>query len=80
MKTKHQQLRLRAIEYGGGKCQKCGYNKCVAALEFHHVDPSQKDIEVSRIYKRSWEALKVELGKCILVCANCHREIHAGLV
>ena len=76
MKAKHQQLRIRAIEYGGNKCQKCGYNKCRAALEFHHTDPTKKEIEISRVYKRSWEMLKLELDKCILLCANCHREIH----
>lgn len=63
----------------GGKCQICGYNKCNSALEFHHINPEEKDITLSRsIY--SWEKTKQELKKCICVCANCHREIHEGLI
>lgn len=64
-----------AIEYKGSKCSICGYDKCKSALEFHHIDPSEKD--TSSDYRSwSWEKLKTELDKCILVCANCHREIH----
>lgn len=80
MRDKHQALRAKAVELGGGCCQKCGYDKCRNALEFHHLDPSKKDFEISRKYNKSWEAVKAEIAKCILVCANCHREIHAGLV
>lgn len=70
-----------SIEYKGGCCQQCGYNKCIEALEFHHVDPSQKDFEVSgNGHCKSWETIKKELDKCILLCANCHRELHALLV
>ena len=66
-----------AIEYKGGKCVKCGYNKCNAALDFHHLDPTQKEFNLgSHGHTRSWERMKVELDKCILLCANCHREIH----
>lgn len=66
----------KAIEYKGGKCSVCGYNKCTAALEFHHRDPSKKSFGVSaKGYTRSWEKIKKELDKCDLVCANCHREI-----
>jgi hypothetical protein len=65
------------VAYLGGKCVKCGYDKCVAAMEFHHRDPSMKDFAISGGgVTRSFEAIKVELDKCDLVCANCHREIH----
>ena len=65
------------IQERGGKCEKCGYDKCVGALEFHHTDPSQKDFGIAnKGYTRSWEKVRLELDKCILVCANCHREIH----
>lgn len=64
----------------GEKCSVCGYNKCNAALELHHLDPSQKDFTLSDNVCRAWEKVKIELQKTILVCANCHREIHAGLV
>jgi len=67
------------IESFGGKCNICGYNKCITALEFHHLNPEEKDITLSgSIY--SWEKTKEELKKCICVCANCHREIHEGLI
>lgn len=66
----------KAVEYKGGKCVKCGYDKCVKALEFHHLDPNEKDFGISINCNRAWEKIKIELDKCILVCANCHREIH----
>ena len=70
-----QKNKLEAVEYKGGKCEICGYNKNIAALEFHHLDPSQKDFTISDT-SRNKEKLKIELDKCILVCANCHRELH----
>lgn len=56
----------------------CGYNKCLAALEFHHPN-SDKDFGLSQKgITRSWEKVKLELDKCELVCCNCHKEIHWG--
>jgi len=66
----------QALELKGGKCQVCGYSKCAAALEFHHLDPTQKEFAWVKMRLRSWDAILEELKKCILVCANCHREIH----
>lgn len=74
-----QKTKLKAVEYKGGKCQICGYNKCVRSLQFHHLDPNEKDFGISGGTK-SFEKLKPELDKCILVCANCHCEIHDGLI
>ena len=71
-------IKKRLIEYKGGECQICGYNKCQDALEFHHLDPSKKDYNISGGTK-SFNTLKSEVDKCILVCANCHREIHSGI-
>ena len=69
-----------AVEHMGGKCQICGYDKCISALEFHHINPEEKDFGIGQNgYTRSFEKVKKELEKCILVCSNCHREIHAGL-
>ena len=64
----------KAVEYKGGKCSLCGYDKCLTALEFHHVNPKEKEL-----YNSHWtfERNKKELDKCILLCANCHREEHA---
>ena len=65
------------VKYKGGKCEICEYDKCIGALDFHHLDPSKKDFAISNsnIYK-NLDKLKEEVDKCILVCANCHREIH----
>lgn len=74
-----QRVKKQMIEYKGEKCEICGYNKCVEALEFHHLNPNEKDFNISGGTK-SFKNLKPEIDKCILVCANCHREIHAGLI
>ena len=74
-----KRVKEKLIEYKGGKCQICGYNKCNRALEFHHLDPTQKDFTISGGTK-SFEKIKSEVDKCIMVCANCHREIHEGLI
>ena len=68
-----------AIEYKGGKCIFCGYSKCVRSLQFHHCDRTKKDFNISAV-SYSWERMKIELDKCILVCANCHGEIHDGIL
>lgn len=74
-------LRLKASEYAGNKCQKCGYNKCFRALQFHHLDPKTKEFAIFEgrpgfKKTRNWEKLKLEIDKCILLCANCHMELH----
>lgn len=70
-----------AVEYKGGKCEVCGYNKCVAAMDFHHQDSLQKDFGISaKGITRSWEKTKIELDKCILLCSNCHRETHDKII
>lgn len=80
VQKRREKLKVMAIAYKGGKCQICGYDRCVGALEFHHLDPTQKDFGISaKGYTRSWDKNKQELDKCILVCANCHREIHNGI-
>jgi predicted HNH restriction endonuclease len=68
--------KLWAIRYKGGCCQKCGYDKCIGALDFHHIDPSTKEAGWTLMRKMSRENMVKELDKCILVCSNCHREIH----
>ena len=62
----------------GGKCERCGYNKCLKALEFHHIDPTQKDFTISNDHFKLKDAVE-ESKKCILLCANCHRELHDNL-
>lgn len=74
-----QKTKLKAVEYKGGKCIVCGYNKSIRALQFHHLDPSQKDFGISGSTK-SFEKLKSELDKCVLLCSNCHAEVHDNLI
>ena len=74
-----QNNKKRAVDYKGGRCERCGYDKCIDALEFHHIDPSQKDKNFGNIKIRKWDDQKKELDKCICVCSNCHREIHSEL-
>lgn len=76
---RRDKLKQLAIEHLGGSCSICNYSKCFAALEFHHKDPSIKEFAISaKGYTRSWDKVKIELDKCVLVCANCHREIHSS--
>lgn len=68
------------IEYKGGKCEICGYNKCDRALQFHHRNPEEKDFGLStRGLTKSLEELKREVDKCALLCGNCHMEVHDGI-
>jgi transposase len=77
-RKERKELKNKAIEYKGGKCEKCGYCKCSEAMEFHHLNPEEKDFGIGG-HTKSWNVIKKELDKCILVCANCHREIHEKL-
>lgn len=74
-----QKTKLKCISYKGGECQICGYKKSIRSLTFHHVHPEEKSFGISGGTK-SFEKLKPELDKCILVCTNCHGEIHDGLI
>ncbi len=76
-KDRIRKLKKQAVDYKGGKCIKCGYNKCQASLEFHHLDPSKKDFTIGHNNK-AFKNIKSELDKCILLCRNCHGEIHYG--
>ena len=79
VRKRRKKVRRMAVAYKGGECSRCGYSRCIEALEFHHVDSSQKDFGISQDgYTRSWERVRQELEKCVLVCANCHRELHAS--
>lgn len=77
---KRRRYKARIVQTMGGKCQCCGYCNYDGALELHHIDPSQKAFSICEKTYIAWEKLKTELQKCILVCANCHREIEAGLI
>lgn len=70
--------KYEAVLARGGKCEICGYDKNMAALEFHHKNPDEKEfqIDMRHFSNNSLEKLQTELDKCILLCANCHRETH----
>lgn len=70
--------KLELIEYKGGKCECCGYDKNIAAFEFHHLNPELKSFQLDsrRLSNTKIESLIKEADKCILLCANCHREEH----
>ena len=80
VKNYRQRLKERATYVLGNKCQCFGYDKCISALDFHHLNPDEKEFSFNDNTNRSWENTRKEIAKCILVCANCHREIHAGLI
>lgn len=67
----------RAVEYLGGKCSKCGYDKYIGCLDIHHLNPETKSPTFNRWRGWSWERVKVELDGCVLLCRNCHGEEHA---
>lgn len=70
----------KAIDYKGGECSECGYKKDNSALEFHHTDTSSKEFNISKnSLSRPWEEVQKELDKCVLLCANCHREEHSNI-
>lgn len=81
VKKRRKKVREMAVAYKGGKCQCCGYDRCLESLEFHHLVRDKKNFGISaKGYTRSWKAIKEELEKCVMLCANCHREWHACLI
>jgi len=76
---RRRKIKTLAIEYKGGICQICGYKKYQGALDLHHINGKKEFGIGDKGYTRSWKKVKAELNKCILVCANCHRELEAGI-
>jgi hypothetical protein len=69
------------VSEAGGMCRMCGYDRSVGALHFHHVDPAGKRFAISRDgFTRSLDEAREEARKCVLLCANCHAEVEAGIV
>jgi transposase-like protein len=78
--ARRRKVKAILVREAGGCCQICGYDRCIAALEFHHVVPAEKSFELSRRgVARSLEKARAEARKCVLLCANCHAEVEAGL-
>ena len=68
--------KYEAILSRGAKCEKCGYDKNISALEFHHLESKEKDFHLGSAKTTNIDKLRKEVEKCILVCSNCHKEIH----
>jgi 5-methylcytosine-specific restriction endonuclease McrA len=77
---RHQKIKRTLVAEAGGCCAVCGYDRCVVNLHFHHVVPAEKSFPLTVARGKSLEAYRAEARKCVLVCANCHGEIEAGLI
>ncbi|MBP6931493.1 MAG: hypothetical protein KBD48_01165 [Candidatus Pacebacteria bacterium] len=77
--TKIRRFRAKAaaVQYLGGKCAKCDWSGNQAALQFHHKNPKEKDFIIGNVSNKSWDSIKIEIQKCILLCANCHMIEHS---
>ena len=82
VKNWRKNVKIKAVHLLGGKCQNCGYNRCYQALDFHHINPQEKDFSFGQIIgsPTAWKHIEKELKKCRLICANCHAEIHEGIL
>lgn len=80
MANRHRwHLKAVMVEYKGGKCQLCNYNRNRRSLDFHHVDPSTKSMGFGANHNRSWQSIREELDKCVCLCRNCHGEVEEAL-
>lgn len=75
-----KKIKADIVKKLGGKCQVCGYDKCMKALVFHHINPIEKSFKMANSVSFSKEKVNLELKKCALLCSNCHAEVHAGLI
>jgi hypothetical protein len=77
-KIRRYRAKAAAIKLLGGKCMHCGWTGNQAALQFHHLDPAKKDFIIGNVANKSWESIKVEVAKCMLLCVNCHTIEHSS--
>lgn len=78
---RRKRVKEMVVAYKGGACTLCGYHRYFGALELHHKNGREKSFAIGdKGYTRSWEKVKAEADKCVLLCANCHREVSAGIV
>ena len=77
-KSRGLDRKLELVKAAGGCCTLCGYKKNLAALTFHHTDMDEKNfkLDMRSLSNRKLEAIHIEMKKCILVCQNCHAELH----
>jgi hypothetical protein len=77
-KKSRMKLKLKAIEYLGGKCFRCGWSGHPAAFAFHHINEDEKQFEICESQMKSWDKIEQELKKCMLLCSNCHMVEHSS--
>jgi transposase-like protein len=78
--ARRRRVKQRLVDEAGGACHLCGYARYTGAMQFHHVDPEAKAFSIAdRGVARSLERARAEARKCVLVCANCHAEVEAGV-
>lgn len=76
---RRRKVKAILVAEAGGRCRLCGYDRCLAALEFHHVDPTTKRFGMAQDgMARSLERMRAEARKCLLLCSNCHAEVESG--
>jgi hypothetical protein len=79
--ARRRRVKEMLVGEAGGRCVACGYDRCLRALSFHHVDPATKSFNVGyRGHTRSLARARAEAAKCVLLCANCHMEVEAGVL
>jgi hypothetical protein len=78
--ARRRRVKAILVEDAGGACVLCGYDRTPAALQFHHLDPAAKRFHMSHAgVARSLAGARAEAAKCVLLCANCHAEVEAGV-
>jgi hypothetical protein len=77
---RQQRVKAELVAAAGGCCAICGYDRTARCLQFHHVDPATKSFPMTMARGKSLQTYLAEAAKCVLVCANCHGEIEAGLI
>ncbi len=77
---RQREIKRILVDEAGGGCAVCGYHRCATSLHFHHFDPTTKSFNVQMGMGRALAAYRAEAKKCVLLCANCHGEVEAGLI
>jgi DNA-binding transcriptional ArsR family regulator len=78
---RRRRVKVELVAEAGGGCAVCGYNRCIGALSFHHLDPYEKSFGVAHAgVTVAIARLREEARKCVLLCANCHAEVEAGVI
>lgn len=81
-KKRRRNFKRELIDLRGAKCQVCGYDRCLPALDFHHIDKTNKSFSISDGFRLrgNKKLVLAEIKKCVLLCSNCHHEVHEGMV